>query len=171
MGLKMTAEKIIEAPQPINDNHDTSEFNSKSEILNNWLREKAFKNEGDTARTYVATCENKVVGYYCLASSGVYRSIAIRKVKQNAPDPVPCMLIGRLAVDEKWEGKGIGSGLLRDAIFRVLQASKIVGIRCILVHAKDEAAKQFYLKYRFKPSPIESLTLMLPLQDIVVNLE
>jgi GNAT superfamily N-acetyltransferase len=166
----MAAEKIIEAPQPINDNHDISQFNSRSETLNNWLREKSFKNEGDIARTYVATFENRVIGYYCLASSGVYRSVAIRKVKQNAPDPVPCMLIGRLAVDEQWEGKGIGSGLLRDAIFRVLQASKIVGIRCILVHAKDEEAKQFYLKHKFKPSPIEPLTLILPLQEIVANL-
>jgi GNAT superfamily N-acetyltransferase len=166
----MDQRKIIEAPQPINSSHDISQFNSKSETLNNWLKEKAFKNEGDTARTYVVICENKVIGYYCLASSGVYHSVAIRKVKQNAPDPVPCMIIGRLAVDEQWEGQGIGSGLLRDAIFRVLQASKIVGIRCILVHAKDEAAKQFYLKHKFKPSPIEPLTLMLLLKDIVANL-
>ncbi|MBC5794739.1 GNAT family N-acetyltransferase [Sphaerospermopsis sp. LEGE 00249] len=166
----MDQRKIIEAPQPINSSHDISQFKSKSETLNNWLKEKAFKNEGDTARTYVVICENKVIGYYCLASAGVYHSVAIRKVKQNAPDPVPCMIVGRLAADEQWEGQGIGSGLLRDAIFRVLQASKIVGIRCILVHAKDEAAKQFYLKHKFKPSPIEPLTLMLPLKDIVTNL-
>jgi len=166
----MAETKIIEAPQPINSSHDISQFQSKSKTLNNWLKQKTLKNEGDTARTYVVICEHKVIGYYCLASSGVYHSLAIRKVKQNAPDPAPCMLIGRLAVDGQWEGQGIGSGLLRDAIFRVLQASKIVGIRCILVHAKDEEAKQFYLKHKFKPSPIEPLTLMLPLQDIVANL-
>jgi GNAT superfamily N-acetyltransferase len=166
----MKQTKVINAPQPLTSSHDVLEFESKSEALNNWLKEKAFKNEGDTARTYVVTVENKVIGYYCLATASVAHVIAVNKAKRNAPDPIPCMLIGRLAVDTRWEGKGIGSGLLRDAILRTLTVSQIAGIRCILVHAKDEEAKNFYLKHKFQPSPIEPLTLMMTLKDIRANL-
>ncbi|WP_414576882.1 GNAT family N-acetyltransferase [Anabaena sp. CCY 9402-a] len=163
--------KTINAPQLITPEHNVLDFNSKSEALNQWLKEKALKNEGVTARTYVVTIENQVIGYYCLATSSVAHIIATSKAKRNAPDPIPCMLIGRLAVDIKWEGQGIGSGLLRDAIFRILKLTQIVGIRCILVHAKDEEAKKFYLKHRFQASPIEPLTLMITIKDIRASLK
>lgn len=166
----MEQTKIINAPQPLTSEHDVSDFNSQSDALNMWLKEKSLKNEGDTARTYVVTVENKVIGYYCLATSSVAHIQATRKAKQNAPDPIPCMLIGRLAVDINWRKQGIGSGLLRDAIFRTLRVAQIAGIRCILVHAQDEEAKKFYLKHKFQPSPIEPLTLMLNLSYIVKNL-
>ncbi|MBD2509151.1 GNAT family N-acetyltransferase [Nostoc muscorum FACHB-395] len=166
----MKQTKIINPPQPLTLKHDVLEFESKSEALNNWLKEKALKNEGDTARTFVVTIENKVIGYYCLATASVIHLIAVSKAKRNAPDPIPCMLIGRLAVDIKWEGRGIGSGLLKDAIIRTLTVSQMAGIRCVLVHAKDEEAKRFYLKYGFQPSPIEPLTLMMTLKDIRANL-
>ncbi|MHC5718155.1 MAG: GNAT family N-acetyltransferase [Nostoc sp.] len=158
--------KTINAPQRLTHKHDVLEFKSKSEALNNWLKEKALKNEGDTARTFVVTVENQVIGYYCLATGSVTHLVAVSKAKRNAPDPIPCMLIGRLAVDTKWEGQGIGSGLLKDAIIRILSVSQIAGVRCILVHAKDEEAKRFYLKRGFQPSPIEPLTLMMTLKDI-----
>ncbi|BBD69269.1 hypothetical protein NIES4072_34030 [Nostoc commune NIES-4072] len=158
--------KTINPPQPLTHEHDLLEFKSKSEALNNWLKEKALKNEGDTARTFVVTVENQVIGYYCLATGSVTHLVAVSKAKRNAPDPIPCMLIGRLAVDTKWQGQGIGSGLLKDAIIRILSVSQIAGVRCILVHAKDEEAKRFYLKRGFQPSPIEPLTLMMTLKDI-----
>ncbi|MHC5936434.1 GNAT family N-acetyltransferase [Nostoc sp.] len=158
--------KTINAPQRLTHEHDVLEFKSKSEALNNWLKEKALKNEGDTARTFVVTVENQVIGYYCLATGSVTHLVAVSKAKRNAPDPIPCMLIGRLAVDTKWEGQGIGSGLLKDAIIRILSVSQIAGVRCILVHAKDEEAKRFYLKRGFQPSPIKPLTLMMTLKDI-----
>ncbi|MCC5629025.1 GNAT family N-acetyltransferase [Nostoc sphaeroides CHAB 2801] len=158
--------KTINAPQPLTHEHDVLEFKSKSEALNNWLKEKALKNERDTARTFVVTVENQVIGYYCLATGSVTHLVAVSKAKRNAPDPIPCMLIARLAVDTKWEGQGIGSGLLKDAIIRILSVSQIAGVRCILVHAKDEEAKRFYLKRGFQPSPIEPLTLMMTLKDI-----
>jgi GNAT superfamily N-acetyltransferase len=167
----MEVTQVITAPQPITADHDVSEFESKSEALNDWLKNKSFKNEGDTARTYVVTCDHKVIAYYCLATSAVNHITATRKARQNAPDPVPCMLIGKLAVDKLWEGKGIGSGLLRDAIHRILRVSEIVGTRCVLVHTKDEDAKNFYLKHKFQQSPIEPLTLMMTLKDIRKNLE
>ncbi|WP_245246020.1 GNAT family N-acetyltransferase [Nostoc sp. ATCC 53789] len=166
----MKQTKIINPPQSLTLKHDVLEFESKSEALNNWLKEKALKNEGDTARTFVVNIENKVIGYYCLATASVIHLIAVSKAKRNAPDPIPCMLIGRLAVDIKWEGRGIGSGLLKDAIIRTLTVSQMAGIRCVLVHAKDEEAKRFYLKYGFQPSPIEPLTLMMTLKDIRANL-
>ena len=162
----MKQTKTINAPQPLTQEHNVLEFKSKSEALNNWLKEKAFKNEGDTARTFVVTIENQVIGYYCLSTASVNRSVAIKKATRNAPDSIPCLLIGRLAVDTKWEGQGIGSGLLKDAIKRVLSVSQIAGVRCILVHAKDEEAKRFYLKYGFQESPMEPLTLMMTLKDI-----
>jgi len=158
--------KTINAPQRLTHDHNVLEFKSKSEALNNWLKEKALKNEGDTARTFVVTVENQVIGYYCLATGSITHLVAVSKAKRNAPDPIPCMLIGRLAVDTKWEGQGIGSGLLKDAIIRILSVSQIAGVRCILVHAKDEEAKRFYLKRGFQPSPIEPLTLMMTLKDI-----
>ncbi|WP_373529335.1 GNAT family N-acetyltransferase [Nostoc sp.] len=158
--------KTINAPQRLTHEHDVLEFKSKSEALNNWLKEKALRNEGDTARTFVVTVENQVIGYYCLATASVTHLVAVSKAKRNAPEPIPCMLIGRLAVDTKWEGQGIGSGLLKDAIIRILSVSQIAGVRCILVHAKDEEAKRFYLKRGFQPSPIEPLTLMMTLKDI-----
>ncbi|MBD2500738.1 GNAT family N-acetyltransferase [Anabaena azotica] len=166
----MEQTQTITAPQLITSEHDVSEFKSRSDALNTWLKEKALKKEGDTARTYVVTVGNKVIGYYCLATASVAHITATSKAKRNAPDPIPCMLIGRLAVDTDWEKKGIGSGLLRDAITRIVSASQIVGIRCVLVHAKDEEAKEFYLKRKFQPSPIEPLTLMIPLKDIKANL-
>jgi len=158
--------KTINAPQRLTHDHNVLEFKSKSEALNNWLKEKALKNEGDTARTFVVTIENQVIGYYCLATGSITHLVAVSKAKRNAPDPIPCMLNGRLAVDTKWEGQGIGSGLLKDAIIRILSVSQIAGVRCILVHAKDEEAKRFYLKRGFQPSPIEPLTLMMTLKDI-----
>ena len=158
--------KTINAPQPLTHEQDVLEFKSKSEALNNWLKEKALKNEWDTARTFVVTVENQVIGYYCLATGSVTHLVAVSKAKRNAPDPIPCMLIGRLAVHTKWQGQGIGSGLLKDAIIRILSVSQIAGVRCILVHAKDEEAKRFYLKRGFQPSPIEPLTLMMTLKDI-----
>lgn len=166
----MEQTKIINPPQLITPEHNVLDFNSKSETLNKWLKEKALKNEGDTAKTYVVTTENRVIGYCCLSASSVTHVIATSKTKRNPPNPIPCMLIGRLAVDMKWEGKGIGSGLLRDAILRTLAASQIAGIRCILVHAKDQDAKSFYLKHKFQPSPIEPLTLMMTLKDIKASL-
>ncbi|MDJ0675383.1 MAG: GNAT family N-acetyltransferase [Calothrix sp. MO_167.B42] len=163
--------KTINSPQPLTSKHNVSDFKSKSEPLNKWLKEKALKNhEGDTARTYVVTVENQVIGYYCLAASSVARLTATSKVKRNAPDSIPCMLIGRLAVDVEWEGRGIGSGLLRDAIFRTLNVAEIAGVRCILVHAKDEESKNFYLKRRFQESPVQPLTLMMTLKDIRASL-
>ncbi len=115
------------------------------------------------SRTYVV-CENaRVVGYYCLATGSVAAKHAPGKVRRNMPDPIPVMIIGRLAVDTHLHGRGIGKGLIKDAILRTLKAAEIAGMRAILVHALDEDAANFYRKNGFLDSPTDPCVLMLPL--------
>ncbi|MCT7992235.1 GNAT family N-acetyltransferase [Laspinema sp. C5] len=106
-----------------------------------------------------------MIAYYCLANGAVAQITATGRVRRNMPDPIPVIVIGRLAVDRHWQGKGIGSALLRDAILRTLQAAEIAGIRAILVHAISEDAKQFYEKCGFTASPINPMTLMVTVKD------
>ncbi len=108
--------------------------------------------------------------YYCLASGAIAQTISTGKVKRNMPDPIPVMMIGRLAVDLNWQGKRIGKALLRDAILRTLQASEIARIRAILVEAISEEAKQFYEKCGFTVSPIAPMTLMITINDAISSL-
>ncbi len=135
------------------------------------LKHRAFKNEIQGAsRTYVVTVENVVVAYYCLANGAIAQTLSTGKVKRNMPDPIPVMIIGRLAVDQNWQGKRIGKALLRDAILRTLQASEIAGIRAILVEAISEEAKLFYEKCGFTVSPIAPMTLMITINDAISSL-
>lgn len=155
------------APTKIESIHETENFDSGQESLNVWLKKRALKNERDGAsRTYVVCENNQVVGYYSIAAGSVSRDLAISKAKRNMPDPIPAMILARLAVDINHQGKGLGTALLKDAVLRILQASEIAGIKVILVHALDERAKTFYEKYGFKPSPINELILMVTLKDI-----
>ncbi len=160
-------EPTIQAPQPIKTEHCLEDFNCGNSELNDWLRERAFKNEDcGASRTYVVTVGNKVIAYYCLANGSVFHSIATGKVRRNMPDPIPVMVIGRLAVDQNWQGRGIGYGLVRDAVLRTLNAAEIAGIRAILVHALNEKAKQFYEKCGFVASPTAPMMLMITITDI-----
>jgi predicted GNAT family N-acyltransferase len=154
----------INRPELLNAGHDTSDFQSQSSRLNDWLKNRALNNQGDTARTYVVTIGEKVIAYYCLCTSVISRKEAVSSIKKDAPDPIPAILIGRLAVDSRWAGKGIGSGILKDAVMRILQASHIVGTRAILVEAA-EGAESFYTQYGFKPSTIDPTKLMIRLED------
>ena len=138
-----------------------------------WLQRQAAKSEmGGAARTYVV-CDrdNHVVAYYCLASGSVVRNEAPGSVSRNMPDPIPVMVIGRLAVDLNYQNQRLGSALLKDALLRVVQASEIVGIRAVLVHAISEEAKAFYVKYGFQESPSHELTLMVSLNQVKVLLD
>lgn len=104
------------------------------------------------------------MGYYALAAGAVSREHAPGRIRRNAPDPVPVIVLGRLAVHVDMPRRGIGRGLLKDAVLRTLQASEQVGARALLCHAIDDAAKAFYLKHGFVESPIHTMTLMLPLR-------
>ena len=108
-----------------------------------------------------------MIGFYCLANGAVFQSVATGKVRRNMPEPIPVMVIGRLAIDLGWQGKRLGIALLRDAILRTMQASEIAGIRAILVHAISEDAKVFYEKCGFTASPIDDMTLMIRVKDAI----
>ena len=156
----------LPAPERLTSTHVVNEFDSGAPQLDDWLRRRALRNEAEAAsRTYVVGQGHRVVAFYCLANGVVLQAGAPGRVRRNMPDPIPVMVLGRLAVDHRFQGRGLGGALLRDALLRTLQAADIAGIRAILVHAKDDRAKAFYERSGFLPSPIDPLTLMLPLKD------
>ncbi len=163
-------EEELRAPERLTDAHDLSAFRSAEPALDDWLRKRALGSEGRTARTYVVCAGRTVVGFYALANGGVQRSVATSKVRRNAPDPVPVMVLGRLAVDKGREGRGIGKAMLRDAILRTLGAAEMAGINALLVHAISERAKGFYLGFGFTPSDLEPMTLMITLAQAEAEL-
>ena len=158
-------------PEKLNSSHQFNNFDSGNPLLDNWLKEQALVNElSGASRTYVVCVDQVVVGYYCLANGAVTHRSAPGKIKRNMPDPIPVMLIGRLAVDHCWQNRGIGKGLLKDAILRTLAAAEIAGIRAIVVHAISPEAKQFYERFNFIPSPQEPMLLMLKIDNAIASL-
>lgn len=156
----------LSAPEHLTSAHDVSAFDCGIPALSEWLRKRALPNEESGAsRTYVVCSEGRVVGYYALASGGVTLASAPGRVRRNMPDPLPVMILGRLAVERGWQGRNIGRGLLRDAILRTLQAAEIAGIRAILVHAISGDAKRFYERYGFSALPLDPMTLMVTVAD------
>lgn len=164
---------VIQAPALLGDEHLLEDFDCGHVSLNDWLKKRALKATklGAAARTFVVCDDNqRVIGYYALASGSVSRAEAASKVSRNAPDPVPVVLLARLAVDLNYSGKGIGRGLLKDAFCRVYAAAEHIGIRAILVHALDEQARSFYVKHGFYDSPTNEMTLMLPIAVMLPSL-
>ena len=160
-------ERAVSPPELLTAQHDVSDFTSTEPTLDEWLKRRALKSQkSGAARTYVVTSENFVIGYYSLAVGSVTRSLSVSRVRRNMPDPIPVMLLARLAIDDSWQGRGLGRSLLRDAVLRAIQAADIVGIRALLVHAISDDAKRFYQYFGFQPSEIESMTLMAPLADL-----
>jgi GNAT superfamily N-acetyltransferase len=152
----------ITPPEKLTSEHDLSQFRCGEPTLDDWLTKRALQNEHSGAsRTYVVCVGKRVVGYYALAVGAVAHTDAPGRIKRNMPDPVPVMVIGRLAIDRSVQGRGIGQALLRDAVLRTLQASDIAGIRAVLIHAISDAAKSFYEKYGFVASPLDPMTLMI----------
>lgn len=161
----------ITAPEAVNDKHILQGFQSGESTLDQWLCERALKNEKNGAsRTYVVCVDDKVIGYYCLAAGALAKEDAVGSIRRNMPNPIPVMVIGRLAVDYAWHGKGIGKGLLRDAILRTLQVAEVAGIRAILVHAISDNARDFYLKQGFHASPINPKTLAITIEEVKKHL-
>jgi GNAT superfamily N-acetyltransferase len=156
----------LSAPEHLTPAHDVSAFDSGVPDLDDWLKKRALANEDTGAsRTYVVCASGRVVGYYALATGSVTHVQALGRVRRNMPNPVPVMILGRLAVDRAWQGRNLGSSLLRDAVLRTLQAAKIGGIRAILVHAISEEAKRFYQRHGFGVSPVDPLTLMITMAE------
>jgi N-acetylglutamate synthase-like GNAT family acetyltransferase len=142
-----------------------SAFDCGETVLNDWLKRRAFANQvSGASRTFVVANEhNQVLGYYALAAGAVTHAEASNIVRRNMPDPIPVMVLGRLAIDHSCQGRQLGSALLKDALLRTMNVAKDVGIRALLVHAINDEAQQFYLQRGFQQSPINPYTLMLML--------
>ncbi len=154
-------------PEKLTPGHDVRAFDSGEPVLDEWLRRRAAQNEASGAsRTYVICIDNRVVGYYSLSVGAVTHEQAPGRVKRNMPQPIPAMVLGRLAVDREFQGKGIGRGLLKDAGLRTSQAAAIAGIRVLLVHAISDSAKRFYEAYGFIASPVDPMTVMMTIGEL-----
>jgi GNAT superfamily N-acetyltransferase len=148
--------------------HVLGAFDCGQPDLNAWLMKYALQNQSaSSAQTYVGLVNSTVVGYYSLAVGQVEYADAPERLRKGlAMHPVPIMLLARLAVHKQWQGKGVGRALLRDAILRTVQASEIAGIRALVVHAKDDAAKRYYEQFDFVSSPTDPLHLFVLLKDL-----
>src|SRR5271165_6881192 len=166
MGAMRRSNQPLSAPEKLRADHNLDGFECGEPSLDEWLRRRALQNEESGAsRTYVVCAGQQVAGYYALAVGAVAHAETPGRVRRNMPDPVPVMIVGRLAVHKEFQGRKIGPGLLRDAVLRTLQAAEIAGIRAILVHAISERARQFYEDCGFIASPMDPLTLMITLAE------
>lgn len=159
-------------PVLLSENHVCNNFDCGNIVLNEWLYRYAMQNQrSNAARTFVVCQENQVVGYYSLAVGAVDYAGAPERVRKGlARHPIPVMVLARLAVDIRHQGKKIGRGMLKDACLRTLQAAGIAGIRAVFVHAKNERARTFYERFGFEPSPIHPLQLMMLAKDIKMSI-
>jgi GNAT superfamily N-acetyltransferase len=163
---------MLSAPEPIANHHLLDSFNCGIATLNNWLKQRALQNQSSGAsRCFVVCNGSDVVGYYALASSAVAAATATGRVRRNMPDPIPVVVLGRLAIDITQQGKGLGRALFQDAARRVINAADTIGIRGLLVHALSEEAKQFYLRIGLDESPLEPMTLMTTVANLRAALE
>lgn len=154
-------------PEPLGDSHDLNTLTSGVDVLDDWLRRRARANQvSGASRTFVVAREGRVVGYYALASGAIAVAESVGRFRRNMPDPIPVAVLGRLAVDQGQQGRGLGRALFRDCALRVAHAADTIGIRGIIVHAISEQAKAFYLALGFDPSPADPMTLMVALSDI-----
>jgi len=162
----------LSAPEPLREHHLVDGFDSGELSLDEWLKRRARANQASGAsRTFVACEERRVIAYYALASGSVALESATGRFRRNMPDPAPVAVLGRLAVDRTWQGKGLGRALFRDAAARISQAADRIGIRGIVVHAISQSAKDFYLAIGFSESPLDPMTLMVTLSDVRAALE
>lgn len=137
-------------------------------MLDEWLKRRALANQmSGASRTFVvANPDLSVFGYYALAAGAASHQAVTGAVRRNMPDPVPVMVLARLAVDLRAQGRKLGGALLQDAVHRVLAVSQNAGVRALLVHALDDRAKEFFAHYGFQASPLHPMTLMLRLNTI-----
>ena len=157
----------LSAPEPLDAHHDTAAFACGVESLDHWLKQRALKNQTTGAsRTFVVCDGKRVVAYYVLASSAVAIEAATGSLRRNMPDPIPVVILGRLAVDLSLQGSGMGRALVGDACLRVIAAADAIGIRGMIVHALSESAQAFYERVGFDPSPLDPMTLMATLADL-----
>ncbi len=154
--------------EKLHQGHDLSQFDCGNPTLNAWLQKYAWTNQqADSAKTYVALAGNRVVGYYALTTGSVHKHESPGRIAKGlANHPIGIVLLARLAVDNRQQGKGLGKALLFDALSRIEEAADIVAVRAVMVHAIDEAARRFYEHFEFEPSPVDPFQLLLLLKDL-----
>ena len=155
------------APEPLADDHRLEDVTCGAQTLDDWLKRKARANQvAGASRTYVLCRDRRVIGFYALAAGSVSQALAPGRIRRNMPDPIPVIVLGRLAIDASEQGQGLGPALLRDAVLRVAAAAREIGIAAILVHALDQRARAFYLGSGFVESALDPMTLFLRIKDI-----
>jgi GNAT superfamily N-acetyltransferase len=162
----------IFGPEPLTAAHGLDEFSCGKPALDRWLKTRALSNQekGFTA-VLVAHEANRVVGYYGLAPTAVVPALLSRSVRTGQPpDPVPCLLLGQLAIDQNWIGKGIGTGLLKHALQRCVAATGLIGGRALMVNAVDDEAAAFWRRRGFIPSKDDPLILLRSIGDVAASL-
>ena len=141
---------IITAPTLLVGTHDLAHFDCHNDVLDEWLKKRALKNQDSGAsRTFVICQDNAVIGYYAMATGSIERLQATKAIARNMPEPIPVIVLARLAVDARYQGQRLGAALLKDAMLRTVSIAQNVGIRALLVHAISPQAKDFYLSYGF----------------------
>ena len=157
----------LSAPEPLSSEHRLDEFECGELVLDEWLKRRAQTNQlsGGSRTFVVADQDNRVFGYYAMAAGAVAHQMATSAVRRNMPDPVPVMVLARLAVDQRAQGMHLGASLLQDAVNRAVAVSLNAGVRALLVHALHDRAKLFYEHYGFQASPVHPMTLMLRLNS------
>lgn len=156
----------VTAPEPLSTSHLLTEFVSGEAVLDDWLKQRGLKNQAlGAARTFVVckTETKQVVGFYSLATGSVNHVEATGSLRRNMPDPIPVIILARLAVDFSFRGQGLGADLLHDGVLRCYRVAENIGVRAIMVHALTEEAKKFYLHHGFKASQTQERTLFLKL--------
>lgn len=164
-------EPLLRPPEPLGPQHDVSGFsNGAHPSLDFWLYQRSLASEGLSARTYVVCPHDepeRVIGYFSISTAMEQRRILpTAKLRRGSPEQVPLLLIGRLAVDAGWRGRGLGSALLADALKRCLAASEIAGARGVIAHAIDETAAGFYEAHGFVRSPLGERTMLMPIETV-----
>lgn len=162
----------LSAPEPLTAAHDVSEFSCGKPTLDHWLKTRALSNQqkGFTA-VLVVHETGRVVGYYGLAPTAVVPAVLPRSIRSGQPpDPVPCLLLGQLATDAAWVGQGIGTGLVKHALQRCVQAANLIGGRALMVNAIDDEAARFWQRRGFMPSKDDPLVLFRSIVDIAASL-
>ncbi len=158
----------LTAPTPLTAEHEVTQFSCGVNSLDAWLQRRALKNQMQGAsRTYVVCEAHRVLAYDALASGAVTTNTATGRFHRNMPDPIPVVVLGRLAVDQRLHGQGIGRALVRDAGLRVIQAADTIGIRGMVIHALSDEAQAFYIKLGFEASGLDPDVLMMTLPDLI----
>ena len=157
----------LQSPALLTQDHQVHAFDCGEAVLDEWLKRRALANNiSGASRTFVvADDHHEVMGYYALAAGAVTHQESNRTIRQNMPDPIPVMVLARLAVDIRAQGMKLGAALLRDALQRCIQVSQNAGVRALLVHALNDKARQFYEHYGFKAAPTHPMTLMLSIRS------